>query len=240
MNNNPKISIVTVCYNAVETIEETILSVINQSYINKEYIIIDGKSTDGTLDIVSKYAKDISMIVSEPDKGIYDAMNKGLKHATGDWISFINAGDKYHNNNVLQDIFTKQFENIKVIYGDTAFIRPNGISVEKSFEPDWLKINMPTCHQSFFVKTHEAMEIGFDTQYKYASDYNMIYNIIQKHGIKSVVHTSVVVSTYNACEGFSMEFPNSVFKETLKIRKPSISRAYGYLRYYIKKAIGCK
>lgn len=92
MKNNPLISVVTVSYNAVLTIEQTILSVINQTYPHIEYIIIDGGSTDGTVDIIKKYANRIAYWVSKPDKGIYDAMNKGIRTAKGEWINFMNAG----------------------------------------------------------------------------------------------------------------------------------------------------
>lgn len=240
MNINPKITIVTVCFNAATIIEETIKSVISQTYSNYEYIIIDGKSTDNTLDIIKQYAKQISLIISETDNGIYDAMNKGLKYASGEWIGFINAGDKYYGKDVLKDIFSTPLESINIVYGNTEFIRPSGRQIERSFNPSWLKKNMPTCHQSFFVRTDKAKEIGFDLKYKYASDYNMMYNILQKYGIGSVKHVSTVVSSYNACEGASMRFPNAVFKETLKIRKLSSDKIYGYVRYYIKKAIGRK
>ena len=97
--NNPLISVVTVSYNAVTTIEKTILSVINQNYSNIEYIVIDGGSIDGTVDIIKKYADKITYWVSEPDKGIYDAMNKGIIVATGEWINFMNTGDTFYNEN---------------------------------------------------------------------------------------------------------------------------------------------
>ena len=100
-----KISVVTVCYNAADTIERTMLSVLNQTYHDIEYIIIDGGSTDGTVDIIRKYADKIAYWVSEPDKGIYDAMNKGIKVATGEWINFMNAGDYYYSNEVLKNVF---------------------------------------------------------------------------------------------------------------------------------------
>ena len=90
-----KISVVTVCYNAVDCIEETMLSVLDQTYPNIEYIVIDGGSSDGTADVIRKYADRLAYWVSEPDKGIYDAMNKGIVAATGDYINFMNAGDRY-------------------------------------------------------------------------------------------------------------------------------------------------
>ena len=101
MGNNPKISIITVSFNAVKVIEETIVSVINQTYTNVEYIIIDGGSTDGTVDIIKEYADKISYWVSESDKGIYDAMNKGGIKALGDFLYFLNAGDSFYNKSSL-------------------------------------------------------------------------------------------------------------------------------------------
>ena len=105
MNNSPLISIITVSYNAVKTIEDTITSVLNQTYSNIEYIIIDGASTDGTLEVIKKYQDDISIIVSEPDKGIYDAMNKGIERANGELIGIINADDWYEANAVERSIW---------------------------------------------------------------------------------------------------------------------------------------
>lgn len=96
-----KITIVTVTYNCSKILKETLESCINQDYENVEYIIIDGASTDGTLDIINQHSENISFILSEPDKGIYDAMNKGIEHATGEWIFFLNAGDKFYSNKTL-------------------------------------------------------------------------------------------------------------------------------------------
>ena len=103
--NNSKITVITVVYNCHDTIEATILSVINQTYDNVEYIIIDGGSKDGTVDVIKKYQDQINYWVSEPDEGIYEAMNKGIDKASGDWINFMNSGDSFTSDKVLNSIF---------------------------------------------------------------------------------------------------------------------------------------
>ena len=126
MNNtqypHPKFSVITVTYNAGKVLEDTIQSVIFQTYRNVEYIIVDGNSKDNTLEIVDKYRNRISQVISEPDKGLYDAMNKGIQLATGNYLCFLNAGDEFHDNETLQKIVhtLKGMELPDVIYGETA------------------------------------------------------------------------------------------------------------------------
>ena len=106
--DNPKISVVTVVYNSEALIENTVKSIINQSYSHIEYIVVDGGSTDGTIDILNRYKKNISTLISEPDHGIYDAMNKGIRLATGDFLVFINSGDKFSSHDILEKIFSSK------------------------------------------------------------------------------------------------------------------------------------
>ena len=115
-----KISVVTVCYNAADCIEHTMLSVLNQSYPDIEYIVIDGGSTDGTVDIIKKYADRLAYWVSEPDKGIYDAMNKGIAAASGSYINFMNAGDTFASDSVLAEIVPQINPNSQIVYGDVV------------------------------------------------------------------------------------------------------------------------
>ena len=121
-------SIITVTYNAGKVLEDTIQSVISQTYRNVEYIIVDGGSKDNTLEIIGKYSKHINKMVSEPDKGLYDAMNKGIRMATGDYLCFLNAGDKFHEKETLQQIAEtlKDKELPDVIYGETAIVDEGG------------------------------------------------------------------------------------------------------------------
>ena len=181
----PLVSVITVSYNAVSVIERTILSVIGQNYLNLEYIIIDGGSVDGTIDIIKNYQDQISYWISESDGGIYDAMNKGLLQSKGKWINFMNAGDTFSDMFVLDNIFSEEInENVGIVYGNTALFK-NGVFVE-SFEnkPFWLSL-MPfrgkgICHQSMFVKSDLAKRMMFDTSYRICSDYDMCYKIYKK------------------------------------------------------------
>lgn len=121
-DNKLIISIITVVFNGKEHLEETILSVLNQTYDNIEYIIIDGASTDGTLDIIKKYEDKIDYWVSEKDKGIYDAMNKGINLANGEWLNFMNAGDKFYNDDTLEGVLKENIiDQADCIYSNTIF-----------------------------------------------------------------------------------------------------------------------
>lgn len=179
MNN--KISIVTVCYNAKNEIEKTMKSVLSQSYENIEYIIIDGASTDNTLEIAnslaSKYNSRNLLIFSEPDKGIFDAMNKGIRKATGEWINFMNAGDVFYNEQVLEILFNSEIpENVGVVFGDTY--TENGLFKMLPFIYNPQKLcGMGISHQSLFVRTFLAKSNPFDLNFKVAADYNMIRQI---------------------------------------------------------------
>lgn len=178
---NQKISIVTVCYNASSEIEKTMESVLSQSYENIEYIIIDGASTDKTLELVnslaSKYNSRKVQIFSELDNGIFDAMNKGIKMATGDWINFMNAGDLFYNENVIENMFKFEFsENTGVVFGDTY--TEKGLFKMKPFIYNPKRFcEMGICHQSLFVRTVLAKKYLFDLHFKVAADYNMIHKI---------------------------------------------------------------
>jgi glycosyltransferase involved in cell wall biosynthesis len=195
-DDKPLITIITIVYNGEKYLEETIQSVINQTYDNVEYIIIDGGSTDGTVDIIRKYEHAIDYWVSEKDHGIYDAMNKGIFLATGEWINFMNAGDLFYNQKVLDKIFTKpqMLQDIDLIYSDTLL---DGKTM--------LTCNIKTdviIHQSLIYKRVLHQERGLYLVYKnlLISDYLFFMLCKDKNWHKS----DVIISIYST-QGLSNE-----------------------------------
>lgn len=197
--NNPKISVVTVCYNAVDLIEETILSVINQTYRNVEYIIIDGESTDGTVDIINKYRDKIAYFVSEPDKGIYDAMNKGIKVATGEWLNFMNAGDVFSSNTIVSEVVSSGLMHIKkFIYSDFFVKKENGKRlVPQSFEKG------KVLHQSLIYRKelHDLYGVYMVTKPYIISDYLFFIQQSEKDVAKFASPISINDSTGISMQG---------------------------------------
>mgnify|MGYP000140339480 CR=1 FL=1 len=233
-----KISVITVCYNAVSCIEDTILSVINQTYKELEYIIIDGRSNDGTTEIIKKYSTKITYWISEPDKGIYDAMNKGLHKATGDWINFMNAGDTFAENCTIEQVFSQNnYENIYALYGNAIYLQQYKTELRKAKSVKSIKYNMPITHQAFFVRSNIAKKIKFNTKYKYAADYNMIYNILKVYGPNKIKQINITITNYEAFAGLTMQNKNEVFGEVIKIRDLDLKWFWDFIKYYIKKIV---
>lgn len=182
-----KISIITTSYNSSRTIEQTLQSVISQNYVNIEYIIIDGGSKDETMNIVNKYKERIQTIISEEDKGVYDAFNKGSKLASGDYIFFVNSDDYLHDENVISDMvdFLTRQENPIAVYGDifivnekTGYVCKHG----RKFEYTDLKQGLMPPHTSFIIKRLVLEEFGFfNLDYKIRADYNLIFSVYKKY-----------------------------------------------------------
>jgi glycosyltransferase involved in cell wall biosynthesis len=181
----PLITVVTVVYIGEEFLEETILSVINQSYDNVECIIVDGGSTDSTLDIIKKYEHAIDYWVSEKDAGIYDAMNKGIDLATGDWINFMNGGDSFYSIESLNSIFKDQnFNKVDIVYGNHQVIYPAG---QKRFAKAGLLKDFwkgsRFCHQASLVRISYHKRNKFNLCTKIVADFEFFYNS-WKAGVK--------------------------------------------------------
>lgn len=173
-----KISIVTVCYNAADTLEDTILSVLGQKNAETEYIVVDGGSRDGTTYIIKKYAGRLDRWVSEPDRGVYDAMNKAIDMCTGEWIIFMNAGDSFHSNDSLMSAtgFLEKNADADIVYGDVNIIYDWGEKMYRPLPLEELKNRMVFSHQSCFVKTELMKKVKFSLEYKIAGDYNFFYH----------------------------------------------------------------
>ncbi len=196
-----KISVVTVCYNAADLIESTIKSVLDQTYPNIEYIVIDGGSTDGTVDIILKYSDKISYWTSEPDNGIYDAMNKGIKAATGDYINFLNAGDRFSNKEVLDKIAPK-LSGQSIVSGAWRRCYKTGASkLAYPQRPEVLKVEMPICHQATFVKLTYHKKHPFDSSYLLSADYDFFYKAWR--GGETFYMTNDVIVDFLEGEGVS-------------------------------------
>lgn len=209
--NLPKITIITISFNAVKTIEQTILSVINQTYSNIEYIIIDGCSTDGTIDIIKKYSNQITTWISEPDKGIYDAMNKGINVASGEWINFMNSGDSFYNNNVIKEFIDKISPNTEIAYGDTMILHTLGNYIKKPKPLNQILKKMIFGHQATFIKAQLHKKYIFDTNFRSSADYNFFYKMYnQKHLFQYI---PIVVTNYDATSGMSTDNYHIVKRE---------------------------
>lgn len=173
---HPFVTVVTVTYNAGNFLEETIISVLNQKNVQFEYIIIDGGSNDNTLDLISKFNSRITYWKSEPDKGIYDAMNKSLEYAKGEWICFMNAGDIFYNNDVLYDFHNiKNIDELNIIYGNHSYEQNNKLNIKLPRPLSSIWKRMPMCHQSIFARTAILKSNPFNLNFKFASDYDFIY-----------------------------------------------------------------
>ena len=196
---HPKFSIITVTYNAAAVLEDTIQSVITQTYKNVEYIIVDGNSSDKTLDIANKYKEHIHCIISEPDKGLYDAMNKGIRIATGDYVCFLNAGDELHEDDTLQlmvhSITGRDLPD--VIYGETAivdeeghFLRMRRLSAPEELTWESFKKGMLVCHQAFFARRN--LVPFYDLKYRFSADFDWCIKIMKKSTILHNTHLTLI------------------------------------------------
>jgi glycosyltransferase len=194
-----KVSIITSVYNNKETIKEALYSVFSQTYKNIEYIIVDGKSNDGTMDIIKKYEKQIDIIVSEPDNGIYDGLNKGVKLATGDIIAFLHSDDIYSTNTIVEEI-VKNFIDTKAdgVYGDLVYTpKENTTKIlrywkSKAFHSHMLRSGWMPAHPTLFLKRSVYEKYGnFDLSFKIAGDYDFMLRVLSA-GIKVVYLPKVI------------------------------------------------
>lgn len=193
----PLVSIVTVSYNAVDIIEKTILSVLKQTYVNIEYLIIDGGSTDGTVDIIKKYADRITYWISEPDEGIYAAMNKGVRRAKGEWINFMNSGDSFYADNIVSKVFREDRSKVDFMVGiaaqsDGSLWKP----VKEDFTFEDIFYGNEVNHQSSFIRRTLFQDGGYDTSKKIIADELFFVEQIVFKG-KSYITLPYIICNYD-------------------------------------------
>lgn len=226
---HPKFSIITVTYNAGAVLEDTIQSVITQTYRNVEYIIVDGGSKDHTLDIINRYREHIHTLVSEPDKGLYDAMNKGIRLATGDYLCFLNAGDELHEDDTLQLMVHSitGTELPDVLYGETAivdeeghFLRMRRLSAPENLNWKSFKDGMLVCHQAFFPRRELAEP--YDLRYRFSADFDWCIRIMKK---SHTLHNTHLTLIDYLNEGMTTRNHRASLHERFRI----MCRHYGYL-----------
>lgn len=226
-----KISIITVCYNSAATIESTFKSVASQDYPDIEYIIVDGGSTDGTLDIIKRY-QNISMLVSEPDKGIYDAMNKGIRMATGHVIGTLNADDFYVNNTVISDV-AKTFgdDAVDACFADLVYVDQSNTDKivrywkSQPYQSGLFRKGWMPAHPTFFARKSVYEKFGvFDLNFRIAADFELLFRLIEKNKIRTVYLPKVIIK-------MRMGGTTNKNLENIRIQNKEIT---GVLRAYYK------
>lgn len=212
-------SIVTVCHNAQDSIEQTIKSVINQQYLNFEYILIDGNSSDNTLNIINKYKDSIDVIISEPDNGIYDAMNKGICLSKGQFVNFLNSGDTFFSSNTLELVKDYIKPTTDIISGDFNLVhinkKPKLIKTKKINWKDFRR-DFYACHQAIFIKS--SIINFYDLNYKIKADYKWVLDALSKSKEDNVVKIHKPIVNYNG-DGFSSKNTLRNLSELLRLQK---------------------
>ena len=238
MSLNTKVSIITVCFNAEETILDTLASVASQTHPNIEHIIVDGNSSDNTIGIVKNNIIDQNVVVSEDDEGLYDAMNKGLRLATGDLIAFLNADNVYDNSEVVSLVVRNAMEcKSDVVYGNAEITSPIDLSktkriwIARRFKMFKLYFGWMPPHQTMFVSKPAFEQVNeFDTQFKIAADYDFILRLLQVPGIRSSYIPSTLVRARGG--GVSNKNLKFIFISNLEVVK-SWKKNKGWRPYYL-------
>jgi glycosyltransferase involved in cell wall biosynthesis len=219
VNTLPKVSFITVVFNNKENLKKTLSAIRNQKYKNIEIVLIDGGSTDGTLKVIEENKDIVSYSVSEKDNGIYDAMNKGIREATGDYVWFMNSGDIPFDDDILIDVFRTE-KNGDVYYGDTEIVDDEGISYGNRTlkvppkELNWKKMinGMIVSHQSLIVR--RAICVEYDLSYRFVADIDWAIKVLKKS--KNVINTNLTLSKF-LMGGYSRKYTIKSLKERFRM-----------------------
>lgn len=241
LDGKPWVTVVTVVFNDAQNLEATLKSVICQTYSNIEYIVIDGGSNDGTLEIIRKYEESIDYWVSERDEGIYDAMNKGVDLASGSWINYMNAGDQFFDEMVIESIFINEIrhDEADVIYGDVLVVYPeyNYMSkVRKAGRLSDLWKGMQFSHQSVLIAADYIRQNKFNLTYRLAADFNLIYSAYRQG--RSFFYTGQTLASTSS-GGASDIQRVQVYRERMRIVFRMNGQALALLYYSIRMVDAC-
>jgi len=203
-----KISIITVCWNAEDTISRCMSSVAQQNYSDYEHIVIDGSSTDSTVEIISRFRCDKTIVISEPDKGIYDAMNKGLAMVSGELVHFLNSDDSYADCNVLEDVVNKVSLGSSVVLGDVNYGTSKAPNIWHASAPTPrnIKFGWHPAHPGFFCKSEIYKRVGnFDQTYRISADFDLMMRIVLRNlsGVVCLGRVTTNMDPYGASSSFA-------------------------------------
>lgn len=222
MKHNPKFSIITVTYNAASVIEPTLRSIMAQTYGNIEFLLIDGASKDNTVDVVRRSGIAVAHLVSEPDNGLYDAMNKGIEAAIGDYLCFLNAGDAFHTPDTLERVVAAiagETELPDVLYGETAevdderrFVRMRRLQAPEQLTWRSFKQGMMVCHQAFYAR--RTIVPMYNLKYRYSADVDWCIKVMKQSKKMLNVHLTVVDYLQN---GLSLQNHRASLIERFKV-----------------------
>lgn len=232
-----KISIITICHNIVTTIERTLKSIVDQSFQNFEWIVIDGNSNDGTYEILQKYESRINTLIHEPDSGIYNAMNKGIKKAHGEYLLFLNGGDELFDNESLL-VASKYLSNYLLVIFDIHLKNNNGIVEWKvPHKIDLYPGSIP--HNGTFIARNLFLKYGlYNETFKICADHEFFTRIIEKHKVKYIVHNRFI-SIFHL-DGISITQKQLTEKEDIRIRKKYYPLRYFLDNHFFWKKVFCK
>lgn len=229
----PKVTVITVVRNAESLIEETIRSTLAQDYPNIEYVVVDGDSNDGTKQIIQNYGDRIDCYISEPDRGIYDAMNKGARLASGDWIIYMNAGDRFYLPDSLSQLESALKSHADVIFAGVAEILVDELETRvyqkmpRPVENIWYQ--MPTSHQATLVRLKHLQSYQFDSRYRWCADHDMILRMYRDG--KTFLCENVVLSKFDCSSEGSHRDPLLYIRERWKLSQGSVPLYQRAIRY---------
>lgn len=230
MQETPLISIITVTYNAGDVIERTLSSIASQTFRDFEHLVIDGKSKDDTCEIVRRNGLSQTKLISEPDRGLYDAMNKGLKMAKGKYVIFLNAGDKFHDSETLEKYAEEAKRGVDIVYGDTIIVDADGnkisdrhLSVPEKLTKESFSKGMLICHQAFMARKDIVSD--FDLSYRFSADYDWCVKCIEKSEPDKCRNLKTVTIDYLS-DGLTDKNKIKSLKERFRI----MSRHYGLFK----------